>query len=71
MLAVVGRRLCMIRSATLEDIESITVLLDRAFAPSKYESKLVKSLVAGARPIFHWVLEDDGLMVAYICYSRA
>ena len=59
------------RRANQNDLHSILSLLDLAFAPSQVESKLVRSLVEHARPIHQWVLESEGILKAYICYSTA
>jgi putative acetyltransferase len=61
----------MIRPATSDDLPAIQALLDQAFAPSRYESKLVESLLVGGFSIYHWVLENKRVMAAYICYSQA
>ena len=53
------------------DTDNILRLLDRAFAPSAFESTLVRGLIADAPAIHHWVLEQDGELLAYLCYSRA
>ena len=59
------------RRATQEDLELIVRLLDAAFAPSQAESKLVRALVEKTRPIHQWVLEGEGILTAYLCYSLA
>jgi putative acetyltransferase len=59
------------RRATQRDVASIVSLLDQAFAPSMFESGLVKTLVTNRRTIHHWLLERDRQMLAYVCYSRA
>ena len=59
------------RPATQNDLESIVRLLDLAFAPSQFESRLVRALVKNARLIHHWVLEGEDDLYAYVCYSRA
>jgi putative acetyltransferase len=46
-------------------------LLDRAFAPSHYESRLLAALLRNRRQIHHWTLQSRDRMLAYACYSRA
>lgn len=59
------------RPATATDLKAIVRLLDVAFAPSQLESQLVESLQRNSRQIHQWIVEDEGVLVAYICYSRA
>src|SRR5262245_28956171 len=59
------------RCANSNDLERILKLLDVAFAASQAESCLVKALVQNARPIHHWILESEGTLTAYVCYSQA
>src|SRR5262245_50406156 len=59
------------RPANQNDLESIVKLLDLAFTPSQVESSLVRALVQNRRPIHHWVLESEGSLRAYVCYSQA
>jgi hypothetical protein len=56
---------CVLRPAVTGDIESIERLLDLAFAPSAFESRLVKALVMGRRAIHHSLLERDRQILAY------
>jgi putative acetyltransferase len=59
------------RPAVPKDLEAIVNLLDLAFAPSAYESRLVRELIASGVRICHWLLEQQGDVLAYVCYSRA
>jgi putative acetyltransferase len=59
------------RPAEQNDLDSIAELLDLAFAPSQFESRLVNALVQNTRPIHHWVLEGADGLNAYVCYSHA
>ena len=61
----------VMRRAVSGDIGSIEKLLDQAFAPSRFESSLVKGLVLNGRNIHHWLLEQDRQLLAYVCYSQA
>lgn len=61
----------MITKCLTSDLESVAGILDAAFAPSRFESALVRALVEHGREIHHWVLNNDGRIVAYVCYSRA
>ena len=60
-----------LRPPEREDIGNIGRLLDLAFAPSSFESTLVRGLIADAPALHHWVLEQDGELLAYVCYSLA
>jgi hypothetical protein len=55
------------RRAGQMDMAAIVRLLDWAFALSQFESRLVRALVENGRPIHHWVLEDEGMVKAYVC----
>lgn len=46
-------------------------MLDRAFAPSISESNLVKNLRNKGEISFDLVLEKNGEVLAYVCYSAA
>jgi putative acetyltransferase len=59
------------RPAKENDLECILRLLDLAFAPSQFESRLVRGLVQNARPLHHWVLDSEGSLNAYVCCSHA
>lgn len=53
------------------DYPQILHLLDRAFAPSISESNLVKNLRDKGKIYFDFIIEKDGRVLAYICYSAA
>ncbi len=53
------------------DYPQILQLLDRAFAPSISESNLVKNLQDKGKISFDFIIEKDGRVLAYICYSAA
>ena len=57
--------------AEQQNLQAILSLLDRAFAPSTDESRLVASLVRNNRQIYHWTLQSSDRVLAYVCYSRA
>ena len=59
------------RPATATDLAGIMKLLDLAFAPSQSESRLVRALLGNARPAYQWLIESEGDLLAYICYSTA
>src|SRR5262245_31951693 len=59
------------RPAVPDDVGAIMKLLDIAFAPSLVESSLVQQLLTRGARIHHWVLESEGDVFAYVCYSRA
>lgn len=61
----------MMRAAETSDLPAIRALLDQAFAPSGFESKLVAALVENGKAVHHWVTEIEGEIVAYIAYTRA
>lgn len=46
-------------------------LLEKAFAPSMYESVLVKNLRDNDKICFDFAVEENGKITAYICYSTA
>jgi hypothetical protein len=54
------------RDAVSADLASVKRLLDAAFVPSRYESRLIAALMDHACPLYHWLLEDRGEVVAYI-----
>jgi putative acetyltransferase len=54
-----------------DDLESIVRLLDLAFAPSRFESRLVRALMENRRSLHHWVIEHGHELLAYVCYSAA
>src|SRR5262245_4013212 len=60
-----------IRAARSADLASIQHLLNDAFSPSKAEGDLVRGLLENGRTIHHWVLEIEGNLQAYVCYSLA
>jgi putative acetyltransferase len=59
------------RLARPDDLASIVRLLDLAFAPSRFESRLVRALIENRRSIHHWVIEHGQEVLAYVCYSPA
>src|SRR5262245_54875150 len=59
------------RPAIPADLEEIVKLLDLAFAPSQFESRLILAMARNARPTYQWVIESEGALLAHICYSRA
>ena len=59
------------RVAQLDDLESIGRLLDLAFAPSRFESRLVRAMMENQRSIHHWIIEHGQEPLAYVCYSLA
>ena len=59
------------RLAQPDDLESIVRLLDLAFAPSRFESRLVRALMTNQHSIHHWVIEHGQHVLAYVCYSLA
>ncbi len=60
-----------IRRPIPEDLLRISDLLDRAFAPSISESELVRNLRDRGKISLDAVLEQGGVVAAYICFSRA
>jgi putative acetyltransferase len=60
-----------LRRITGTDLASVVALLDLAFAPSRYESRLIRDIMAKGRPAHQWVLDDDGSLVSHVCYTRA
>ena len=61
----------MIRQPVDEDSQAITDLLNTAFAPSQYESKLRSAIKNGERPHWEWVMEHDERIVGHILYTHA
>ena len=53
------------------DSAEITVLLDRAFSPSTFESSLMLALRGSGREVLEWVIRSDGRIAAYIAFTRA
>lgn len=53
------------------EVESISALLDAAFAPSDLESLLVREVVAREEKHHAWVIEEDGVPVAFVLYTVA
>lgn len=53
------------------DYTQIYRLLDRAFAPSISESKLVKNLRDNGKELIDFKIEKNSNVVAYVCYSAA
>ncbi len=60
-----------VSAATPPDYDSITQLLDAAFAPSRYESRLVARLRAEGRLTDEWVIRDDHGVAGHVAYSPA
>ena len=61
----------MVRPAVEKDLKSIKGLLDEAFAPSRYESTLVRAVWGSGEEYFDWVWEEHGQIIAYILYTQA
>jgi len=61
----------VIRTTVEEDSEAIEALLDRAFQPSHYESRLRSVTLAQQGDFYEWVWELEGELVAYILFSPA
>lgn len=61
----------MIKKPDNTHYSGIFQLLDRAFAPSISESKLVKDLHDKEKISFDLMIEQNGRILAYICYSAA
>jgi len=59
------------RLSQSDDLESIVRLLDLAFAPSRFESRLLRALMEKRRSLHHWVIEHGQQVLAYVCYSAA
>lgn len=58
-------------AAVPADLEAVVKLLDLAFAPSRFESRLIRALATNARTTYQWLIESDCDLLAHICYSRA
>ena len=56
---------------TFEDYPRIFELLKRAFAPSTFESDLVRNLKDKGKISFDLIIEEGSQVLAYICYSTA
>lgn len=61
----------MIRTASFDDLPGILRLLDAAFAPSTYESRLVSLIPAAEFEGHAWIDERDGVPVAFVLYTPA
>jgi predicted N-acetyltransferase YhbS len=61
----------MMRKPAFDDYHQIFRLLDRAFAPSGYESILVRNLRDNRKISFDFCIEEHGHVLAYICYTTA
>lgn len=61
----------MIRSVIPSDLPAILALLDRAFAPSTYESRLVSRIPPGEPGCLGWVHERAGEPLGYVLYTPA
>ena len=61
----------MMRKPTFNDYSQILRLLDRAFAPSGFESNLVRNLRENHKISFDFCIEEQGQVLAYICYTTA
>ncbi len=59
------------RRPTAEDYPQILDLLDRAFAPSISESELVRNLRNRGKISLDMVIEEQGRILGYICFTRA
>lgn len=60
-----------IRCTNDTDREAILNLLDAAFAPSRFESALVDSVISGNEPYFDWVVLRNGRIGGYVLYTAA
>ena len=61
----------MIRPAERRDRAAIVRLLDSAFAPSTFESRLYELVAEGVDQSFEWVAESESEIVGYIMYTEA
>lgn len=62
----------MIRPCDLaKEAGAVTALLDAAFAPSDYESALIRGVIARGERHHAWVVEEQGEPVAFILYTVA
>lgn len=61
----------LIKKPTDSDYPQIFHLLDRAFAPSITESELVRHLREKGEISSDFIIENNGAVLAYICYSAA
>ena len=61
----------MIRPVKSEDLPQIQELLDDAFVPSRYESRLVRLVSTSAKEHYVWVFDRDSAIVSYVLYTRA
>jgi putative acetyltransferase len=61
----------MMRKTAFDDYSQIFRLLDSAFAPSRYESILVRNLRDNRKISFDFCIEEHGRVLAYICYTAA
>ena len=59
------------RTPEPDDVTAIVSLLDEAFTPSEFESRLVSTLIKNRRTVHQWLLELEDRIVAYVCYSQA
>src|SRR5262245_44286888 len=65
---ILGMRADCVASA---DFAEITALLDRAFAPSTFESSLMLALRGSGREVLEWVLRSNGRIAAHSAFTRA
>lgn len=61
----------MIRRCTDEDRDAIRNLLDSAFRPSQYESRLYDLVVNGYEDYEEWLVEKESRIIGHILYTRA
>ena len=61
----------MIRRAREADTAAIRDLLDRAFHPSDYESRVRELVAASGEGYAEWVFDDDGQIIGHVLYSEA
>ena len=59
------------RRPTAHEYPQILDLLDRAFAPSVSESELVKNLRDRGKISLDMIIEQQGRILGYICFTRA
>ena len=61
----------VMRKPAFDDYSHILRLLDSAFAPSRYESILVRNLRDNRKISFDFCIKEHGHVLAYICYTAA
>lgn len=61
----------IIKEPTIDDYPQVSSLLAKAFAPSAYESLLVRGLRENGKIAADYIIEENGNITAYICYLTA